>query len=74
MIEKWKRIPESTRPYYVSNLGRVKRPDGKLQLLQSNKKGYLRARYYVGGKRISKVVQRLVAEVFIKTGGKPAKK
>ena len=41
-------------------------PNGRIQKLQSNQKGYLRARYITKeGKRESSVVQRLVAMAFI---------
>ena len=59
-------IKDAKDGYKVSELGDVFLPDGTRQKLQSNLKGYLRARFVAkDGRRIGRVVHRLVAEAFI---------
>lgn len=72
MKEKWKPVVGTQGLYKVSNMGRVKslqkvgRPArGGIIRLQPNKKGYLRAGLSIGGRRFTKVVQRLVLEAFV---------
>ena len=64
-MELWKQIEGADKGYMISSCGRLKMPNGKLQKMQSNQKGYLRGRYLINHVRCSKVVQRLVAEAFI---------
>ena len=63
-MEEWKDINEN---YKVSSKGRIYSEKTK-KILKPNKvgKGYLKVDLYYGGKRIVKLIHRLVAEAFIK--------
>jgi hypothetical protein len=65
--EMWKVIPNTNDMYYVSSFGRVySKKTNKLRKLYSDNKGYLQVDYVnVQGKRITRKVHRLVAELFV---------
>lgn len=51
--------------YQVSNFGRFKKSSGKDVLPQKTSNGYLRFSATISGKRVFRLVHRIVAEVFI---------
>jgi hypothetical protein len=63
--ETWKDIPEFENLYQVSNLGNVRSSRGKVQKLQVNKFGYLRATLHKNRKEHKIFAHRLVAFAFI---------
>ena len=66
-MEIWKQIPDTNNMYYVSSFGRVySKHTNKLRKLFKHNNGYLLVDYKnVHGKKITKKVHRLVAELFI---------
>lgn len=63
--EEWREIDITEGRYLVSNLGNVKNAKTGKILRLGKKDGYLKAGMYVGKKRITKSVHRLVAIAFI---------
>ena len=63
--EEWRDIDITEGRYLVSNLGNVKNAKTGKILRLGKKDGYLKAGMYVGRKRITKSVHRLVAMAFI---------
>jgi len=65
--EIWKVIPNTNGRYYVSSYGRVySKQRSKFRKLYPDTKGYLQVDYRdVDGRRITKKVHRLVAELFV---------
>lgn len=75
-MEVWKPVKGYEKHLSVSNMGRVKsfmrNPEGNILKAQPDKKGYLRLRCTVEGKKLCFKVHRLVAEHFIDNPeGKP---
>lgn len=67
-MEEWRDIKDYEGLYQVSNEGRVKSlkfGKGKILKPQKNTKGYLQVQLWNGGKRVHKLVHRLVAEAFL---------
>ena len=62
-MEQWKKIPNYNG--FVSNLGRVKKANGKLRKLNNHKLGYKLIALQENGKTKTHLVHRLVAEMFI---------
>lgn len=64
MEEIWKDIFENQK-YYISSLGRIKNNKNYIIKTHDDKDGYQIYSFYVNGKRITKRINRLVAEAFI---------
>lgn len=62
--ESWKEIP-SCPGYYVSIIGEVYGPSGKLLKPEIDMKGYLRFTTFINGKRKHKRIHRVVLEAFV---------
>lgn len=70
MNETWKPIEGTNGTYEVSNTGKVRSLNylghGKTkELVPWNNKGYLRVTLYINGKKVNRLLHRLVAEAFI---------
>lgn len=68
MIEVWKDIEGYNNYYQVSNYGRVRtlyKKGGTILKLHTNNGGYIYCRLRENGKRVQRLVHRLVAQAFI---------
>lgn len=63
--EEWRRVIPADLTYWVSNLGRGKRPDGRLMPLHVNRLGYVQVFINRGGIRKQPTIHKLIAEAFI---------
>ena len=70
-MDEWKKIADTNGLYEVSNTGKIRSLNylghGKTQLLKAHpdRKGYLRTRIYIKGKRVTLKIHRAVATAFI---------
>lgn len=62
-MERWRAV--RGWPYEVSDLGRVRRADGRPLSLERTRAGYLRAQMQSGGKHRRALVHHLVAAAFL---------
>lgn len=66
MQEIWRDIEETGGKYQVSSWGKVRNVEtGNILAPYENEKGYLKIDLYIGGKRLKRRVNRLVAQAFI---------
>ena len=66
--EEWKEIQDTNKIYYISNKGRVKSLHGYETLILKpfcNQGGYARVDIVEDGKRVTRLVHRLVASAFL---------
>lgn len=63
-VELWKKHPDIVK-LEVSSFGRIRSVNGHYYKSRHNHNGYLTVSFRIDGKKVNKLVHRLVAETFI---------